>query len=48
MIAMAIGLVAKYTRVFEPPVTLETILVVTEDMSIEEMKELLKEMGYAD
>lgn len=28
VIAMAIGLVAKYTRVFEPPVTSETTLLV--------------------
>ena len=48
IIAMAIGLVAKYTRVFEPPVTLETTLVVAPGTSIEELKELLKEMGYAD
>ena len=45
---MAIGLVAKYTRVFEPPVTAETTLIVTEDVSIEEMKEILREMGLAD
>lgn len=48
IIAMAIGLVAKYTRVFEPPITAETTLVVTEGTSIEELKELLEEMGYAD
>ena len=44
MIAMAIGLVVKYTRVFEPPITAETTLVVTEGTSIEELKELLEEM----
>ena len=48
MIAMAIGLVAKYTRVFEPPITAETTLVVTEGTSIEELKELLEEMRDAD
>ena len=47
-VGMAIGLVAKYTRVFEPPVTAETTLIVTEDVSIEEMKEILREMGLAD
>lgn len=48
VIAMAIGLVAKYTRVFEPPITAETTLVVTEGTSIEELKELLEEMRDAD
>lgn len=48
IIAMAIGLLAKYTRVFEPPITAETTLVVTQGTTIEELKELLEEMGYAD
>ena len=48
IIAMAIGLLAKYTRVFEPPITAETTLVVAPGTTIEELKELLEEMGYAD
>lgn len=51
VIAMAIGLVAKYTRVFEPPVTSETTLLVIPGASTTEegdaiLDSILKERGY--
>lgn len=51
VIAMAIGLVAKYTRVFEPPVTSETTLLVIPGASTAEegdaiLDSILKERGY--
>lgn len=51
IIAMAIGLVAKYTRVFEPPVTSETTLLVIPGASTTEegdaiLDSILKERGY--
>ena len=52
-VGMAIGLVAKYTRVFEPPVTAETTLIVIPGVSsIDEgdavLNSILKERGYLD
>ena len=51
VIAMAIGPVAKYTRVFEPPVTSETTLLVIPGASTTEegdaiLDSILKERGY--
>ena len=51
VIAMAIGLVAKDTRVFEPPVTSETTLLVIPGASTTEegdaiLDSILKERGY--
>ena len=51
VIAMAIGLVAKYTRVFEPPLTSETTLLVIPGASTTEegdaiLDSILKERGY--
>lgn len=45
IVGMSIALCAKYTRVFEPPVTIESTLVVGEGMTIEEIKELANELG---
>ena len=42
---MAVALLDKYTMVFEPPVTAEITTVIMPGMTIEEMKEILKEAG---
>ena len=48
IVTMAVALLDKYTMVFEPPVTAEITTVIMPGMTIEEMKEILREMGLAD
>ena len=45
IVTMAVALLDKYTMVFEPPVTAEITTVIMPGMTIEEMKEILKEAG---
>lgn len=45
IVTMAVALLDKYTMVFEPPVTAEITTVIMPGMTIEEMKETLKEAG---
>ena len=45
IVPMAVALLEKYTMVFEPPVTAEITTVIMPGMTIEEMKETLKEAG---